>query len=85
MVKKVIMKLDLSKVSGSDCITVVVLQNCEPELSYMPATLFNKCLKESFFSIVGQFYGSSLGKGLQLKANALLVFFLWIRRSLKNL
>ena len=49
MVKKVIMKLDLSKVSGSDCITVVVLQNCESELSYMLAALFNKCLKESFF------------------------------------
>ena len=37
MVKKVIMKLDLSKVSGPDCIPVVVLKNCEPELSYMLA------------------------------------------------
>ena len=27
----------------------MVLKNCEPELSYMPAKLFNKCLKESFF------------------------------------
>ena len=33
MVKKVIMNLDLSKASGPDCIRVVVLKNCEPELS----------------------------------------------------
>ena len=49
MVKKVIMNLDLSKASGSDCIPVLVLRNCEPELSYIPAELFNKCLKESCF------------------------------------
>ena len=49
MVKKVIMNLDLSKVSGSDCIPVVVLKNCEPELSFILAELFNKCLKESCF------------------------------------
>ena len=49
MVKKVIMNLDLSKASGPDCIPVVVLKNCEPELSYILAELFNKCLKESFF------------------------------------
>ena len=34
MVKKVIMNLDLSKASGLDCIPVVVLKNCELELSY---------------------------------------------------
>ena len=28
---------------------VVVLKNCEPELSYILAELFNKCLKESCF------------------------------------
>ena len=33
MVKKVIMNLDLSKAPGSDRIPVVVLKNCEPELS----------------------------------------------------
>ena len=37
MVKKVIMNLDLSKASGPDCIPVVVLKNCEPELSYILA------------------------------------------------
>ena len=49
MVKKVIMNLDLSKASGPDCIPVVVLKNCEPELSYILAELFNNCLKESCF------------------------------------
>ena len=49
VIKKVIMNLDLSKASGSDCIPVVVLKNCEPELSYILAELFNKCLKESCF------------------------------------
>ena len=47
MVGKVVMNLDLSKASGSDCIPVVVLK--EPELSYILAELFNKCLKESCF------------------------------------
>ena len=47
MVKKVITNLDLSKVSGPDCIPVVVLMNCEPELSYILAELFNMCPKES--------------------------------------
>ena len=46
MVKKVIMNLDLSKASGPGCIlVVVVLRNCEPELSCILAELFNKCLK----------------------------------------
>ena len=49
IVKKVIMNLDLSKASGPDCVPVVVLKNCEPELSYILAELFNKCLKESCF------------------------------------
>ena len=58
MVKKVITNLDLSKhnkpysskASGSDCIPVVVVRNCEPKLSDMLAELLNKCLKESCFS-----------------------------------
>ena len=49
MVRKVVMNLDLSKASGPDCIPVVVLNNCEPELSYILAELFNKFLKESCF------------------------------------
>ena len=49
MVKKVITNFDSSKASGPDCIPVVVLKNCEPELSYILAKLFNICLKESCF------------------------------------
>ena len=33
MIRKIIMNLDLSKASGRNCIPVVVLKNCEPELS----------------------------------------------------
>ena len=54
MVKKVIMNLDLSKASGADNILVVVLSNCEPELSYILAELFNKYLKESCFPDCGK-------------------------------
>ena len=49
MVKKVITNLDLSKVSGPDCLPLVVLKNCELELSYILGELFNTCLKESYF------------------------------------
>ena len=49
MVRKVVMNLDLSKASGPDCVPVVFLKNCELELSYILAELFNKCLKESCF------------------------------------
>ena len=45
------MNLDLSKASGPDCVPVVVLRNCELELSYMLAELFNiKCLQVSCFT-----------------------------------
>ena len=43
MVRKVVMNL------GPDYIPVVVQKNCEPELSYILAELFNKCLKETCF------------------------------------
>ena len=46
--KKVITNLDSSKASGPDCVLVMVLKNCEPELSYMLAELFNKCLLKKF-------------------------------------
>ena len=41
MVKKVIANLDLSKASGPHCIPVVVLKNCEPELSYILVEVFS--------------------------------------------
>ena len=49
MVKKVIMNFNSSKISGPDCIPVVVLENCQPELSYILANPFNNSLKESCF------------------------------------
>ena len=49
MVEKVITNLDLSMASGPDFIPVVVLKNCECELFYKLAKLFNKCQKESCF------------------------------------
>ena len=72
MVKKVITNLDLSKPSGTYCIPVVVLKNCEPGHSHMLAELFSKCLKESCFpdcwkvSLV-VLYLRMLGKGQQLR------------------
>ena len=109
MVKKVIMNLDLSKVSGPDCVPVVVLKNFGPEFSYILAELFNMCLKESCFADCGKVSSvilvfknagerssaknhhpvvpdlRMLRKGLQLKTTTLLVFFLWLVKSLKNL
>ena len=90
MAKKIITNLNSSKVSGPDCIPVVVLKNCEPELSYIPAKLFNMCLKGFCFpncwkvSLVVPAL-KMLRKGLMLKTIALLVFFLWLVKSLKNL
>ena len=49
MVKKVITNLDSSKGFGPDFVPVVVLKNCEPELSYILAKLSNMFLKESCF------------------------------------
>ena len=49
MVKKVITILFSSKKSGPECIPAVLLKNCEPELSYILAELFNMCLKVSCF------------------------------------
>ena len=49
MVKKIIVNLDSSTASHPDCIPVVVLKNCEHELSYILAEVFNMCLKESCF------------------------------------
>ena len=43
------MNPDLSDASGPDCISVVVLKNCEPEPSDILAELFNKSLKKTCF------------------------------------
>ena len=65
MVKNAITNLDSSKVSGPDCIPVVILKNCDPELPYILAEIFNMCLKKSCFPDL-----------LLLKTTALLVSFL---------
>ena len=83
------MNLDLSKASSPHCIPVVVLKNCESELSYILAEIFNQCLKESCFpdcwkvtSVILVF--KNIGKKLQQKTTTLLVF-LWLVNSFKNL
>ena len=90
MVKNVKTNLDSSKTSGPDCFPVAVLKNCEPEFSYTLAELFKKCLKESCFpdfwkvsSVVPLF--RILEKCILLKTAAMLMFFLWLLKSLKNL
>ena len=90
MVKKFIMNLDLSKASGPDCLPLMVLKNCEPELSYILAEPFNKCLKESCFpdcwkvlSVVSGF--KNVEERSTANKHALLVFFLWLVKSLKNM
>ena len=89
MIKKVIMNLDLSKAFGSDCISVVVLKSCEPELSHILAELFNKCLKESCFpdflkvsSVVPVF--KNIGERSTAKNYRPVAFFLWLVKFLKN-
>ena len=83
------MNLDLSKASGPDYIPVVVLKNWDPELSYILTGLFNMCLKESCFPdcwkvslvvCVFKNVGESTAKNYPL-----LVFSLWLVKSLKNL
>ena len=50
MVIEVISNLNLSEGSSPDCISMVILIKCKPELSYILAELFNMYLKESSFS-----------------------------------
>ena len=49
MVKKVITNPDSSMASGPDCIPVVVLKNCEPELSYILQLKSSICVWKSIF------------------------------------
>ena len=65
----------MEKVSGPDCIPVVVPKNCEPELHTL-AELFNKFVKESCFpdcwkisSVVSVF--KNVGERLLLKTTTL--------------
>ena len=90
MVKKVIMNLDLSKVSGPDCIPVLALKNFEPELSYILTELFNKCLKESCFpdcwkvSLMVPVF-KNVGERSTAKNYRPVSLFPWLVNYLKNL
>ena len=48
MVEKATSKPDSSMASGPDGILVVVLKNCEPELSFVLTDIFNLYLKQCF-------------------------------------
>ena len=50
MVENVLMNLDLSNGCGPDCIPMVVLKNCQSELSYILAELSNMYFKGILFS-----------------------------------
>ena len=80
--RKVITKLDLWKVSGPNCVSVVVLKNCESELSYILPELFKTCLQmlEGHSHLSFLFLGM-LMRGLQLKTITQLVFFFWLAKS----
>ena len=86
----VVTDVDSSKKSDPDCISIVFLKNCEPELSYKLAELFNNCLKESCFldcwkvSFMVPVFKNVPGR-TTAKTNSLLAFFLWLAKSLKNL
>ena len=78
LVEKVTCNLDLSKVFGLNCITEVVLKNCESELSYTLPEPFSMYLKESSFPYCwkvssGALYLRMLGRGLLQKSTALFV------------
>ena len=86
--RKIITSFDLSKASGSNCISVVVLNKCEHEHAYKLAEFFNMCLKNLVFENVGTFCLRSvnlrkLGNGLWLKTIDLLVIFQWLVKSEK--
>ena len=83
----VIMNLELSKISGPNCIPVVVLKNCKPELLYK--LVFNICCRSLVFLIVGRshwwsLYLTMLGKGLQLKTRVLLEVSKIFEKLVKN-
>ena len=56
MVKKVKMNLDLPKASCPDCIPVVVLKNCEPELLTCKLNFSISVRTSLVFLIVGRFH-----------------------------
>ena len=76
------MNLYLSKASGPDCIPVVVLKSCKPELSYILAQLFNQILRSTaknyclvtFLSVLSNVFKKLVSNRLVTQTNV--VFFL---------
>ena len=65
---KIIINLDLTKVSGPDSIPVVVLRNCGPELSYILAMCLKKRCFPNYRKVSSVFaISKNKGRGLQLK------------------
>ena len=70
---------------------VVFLKNCGPELSYILDELVSICVWGNFVfhivwtSYLWSWYMRILRKGLPRKTTALLVVFLWLVNSLKNM
>ena len=89
MVKKVILNLDSSKVSGPDCVPVVVLKNCESEPSYILPELFIMCLKESCLpdcrkvSLVVPVF-KNVGERSTAKSQLLVLFFVLKLKLVNN-
>ena len=74
---------------GPNCIPVMVLKNFEPELSYVLAELINMYLKESSFpnywevlSVVPEV--KNVIERSTARTTVLLIFFLWLVKSLEN-
>ena len=90
MIEKIITILDSSKAARPDCISVMVVKNCEPERSYIIAEFLNMCLKECYFpdcwkvSLVVP-VSKNVGKRSTVKTTALLVLLLCLVKCLKNM
>ena len=91
LVKKVMTNFYLPKVSGPECIPVVILKKCGPELSYILGEFVNNSLKESCFldcwkmSFVVPVFKNVGERSMTKKKKFKLVFFLLVVKSVKNL
>ena len=83
--KKLITDLDSSKAPGFDCIPVVALKNWTWTCIHISWCLREFCFLDCWKSHLWSRNLRMLGRGLLLRTNALLVFFLSIVKSLKNL
>ena len=82
------MNLDFPKVSGANCILVVVLKNHQLELLYILAELFNMCLRESCFPDCWKVSSiASVFKNVEESSTptTMLAFILWLVQSFNNL